>query len=159
MIKIVNGKIVREGVVGSPSLTSSPAVPRRRCSIQDLQLKEYEQQQLQGGNGSGLFSKESFPTTQEEAPLWREVSATLLIDITLHFPLNIQEIFSQEIRVFGLHLNVLKLCIISIAFLALGGFTGLLVALIGVYLGTLFKPASSEVCSYGYIYMIYESIK
>lgn len=62
MIKIVNGKIVREGMVGG-----SPVMPaRRRCSIQDLQLKEYEQQELQNAP----------PPEQpelKEVPSWSEV--------------------------------------------------------------------------------------
>lgn len=67
MIKIVNGKIVREGMVGGQS---SPVVGRRRCSIQDLNLKEYEQQVLQS---------QPTPETPADPPTWTEVSATIAI--------------------------------------------------------------------------------
>lgn len=41
---------------------------------------------------------------------------------------------------FGLHVNLITLCILSIISLFVGGFTGLLVSLVAIYLGTLFKP-------------------
>ena len=113
MIKIVNGKIVREGMVGGNA--SSPVLPtRRRCSIQDLQLKEYEQQELQNAPPPDQSAE------TKEVPSW-------------------SEIFKQQILVFGLRVDVITLCIISIVSLFLGGITGLLVALVGIYLGTLFK--------------------
>jgi len=115
MIKIVNGKIVREGVVGVTGTNGSPVVTRRRCSIQDLQLKEYEQQVLQTQQPGSPPS-----ATPKDPPSWTEI-------------------FQQEIVVFGLHINVLKLTILSILMLFFGGLTGLLVALMAVYIGTLFK--------------------
>lgn len=72
MIKIVNGKIVREGMVGGSS--SSPVLPaRRRCSIQDLQLKEYEQQVLQNAPPPEQASE------TKEVPSWSEVCCFLFL--------------------------------------------------------------------------------
>eukprot|EP01110_Echinostelium_bisporum_P008049 TRINITY_DN29691_c0_g1_i1.p2 TRINITY_DN29691_c0_g1~~TRINITY_DN29691_c0_g1_i1.p2 ORF type:complete len:194 (-),score=33.97 TRINITY_DN29691_c0_g1_i1:1251-1832(-) len=111
MIKIVNGKIVREGMVSSAS--GSPVPQRRRCSIQDLQIQEFQQEQLQ-----------KLSAVSEEEPAQ---------------PLSWTEILSLKINVFGLQLSAKNLMILSLVAFMWTGLTGLLVSLLALYIGTLFS--------------------
>lgn len=118
MIKIVNGKIVREGAAASPASSSPVPTRARRGSIQDIQMKEFEQEQLA-----------KLASTQQQQQAEEEASA----------PITWTEILSLKISVFGLSLTAKNLLILSAAALAVAGLTGLLTSLLVLYIGTLFS--------------------
>jgi len=117
MTKIVAGKIVRDETVLGAS--NSPNLPRRRSSLQELQLKEFQLQQEQKAKEASDQQQEQQLLPSIETPTWKQIS-------------------SQSIRVFGLKMNILVLLGISIISIVGAGVMGLLCSLLAVYIGTLF---------------------
>jgi len=120
MIKIINGKIVQTQVIGG---SSSPIMtPRRRSSLQELQLKEFQlQQELKQKEAAAQQEQE---VVNEVTPSWHDLSC-------------------QSIRVFGMKVNIKVLLTVAILSVIGAGIMGLLCTLLTVYLGTLFIGTSS----------------
>eukprot|EP01111_Echinosteliopsis_oligospora_P002018 TRINITY_DN1294_c0_g1_i1.p1 TRINITY_DN1294_c0_g1~~TRINITY_DN1294_c0_g1_i1.p1 ORF type:complete len:212 (-),score=74.84 TRINITY_DN1294_c0_g1_i1:247-882(-) len=117
MIKIINGKIVRDETAAGVT-SNSPIVTRRRSSLQELQLKEFQLQQEQ------QKAQEASESTQAQQ-----------VDLP---PASWKDISSQSIRVFGMKMNIKILLTVSILSVIGAGVMGLLCSLLAVYLGTLF---------------------
>jgi len=123
MVKIVNGHIVAEE--GAPTRSSSPFVGPvrtdrpRRSSIQDLQLQEQWKEKLE------KLAEENQPIAEHPPPTWKDL-------------------INEKVSVFGALLAVKHLVLLALASIVVYGIQGLLICLLAVYLGTLYKSKATQ---------------
>jgi len=122
MVKIVNGQIISDGSESPKSPFTQMRQDRpRRSSIQDLQLAEQLKERLE----QKAAQEAATTPVDQPAPTWREC-------------------ISEKISVFGIMLAVKHLFLLALGSVVLYGVQGLLVCLLSVYLGTLYKPKQTE---------------
>jgi len=120
MVKIVNGQIItEEGEAPKTPFAQLRTDRPRRSSIQDLQIAEQMKERLEKA------AQEAQSTAEHPPPTWKDV-------------------INEKVSVFGTALAVKHLVLLALASIVIYGVQGLLICLLAVYLGTLYKPKSVQ---------------